>query len=181
MSLWRDTRLPAPFMTYVSREPRLAACIHCGEPFIASTLARKYCSNSCNVLASNARKRAREAAAIEAATLAAAAPPPVVEAYREPDILLPRRLLRLASPVRALEEPRELHPMEAVERAPWSLLVQKYRSAYMLNWLHMPSGRVYTSQYFWAGENGSVWVEDLPDSPERLRRVEDLVQQASKW
>lgn len=42
-------------MPYIPRAPRLISCAHCNVEFYASHLKRRYCSNSCNVLASYAR------------------------------------------------------------------------------------------------------------------------------
>ena len=42
-------------MPYIPRAPTVASCAHCGTPFESRNLRRKYCSNSCNVLASYAR------------------------------------------------------------------------------------------------------------------------------
>ena len=162
-------------MTYVPREPRLLQCIQCQEVFIAPTLARKYCSNSCNVLASNARKRAREAAEAAAAAVRTDADSSPEETNPAPDFLLPRRLLRLASPMRALEAPRELHRSETFERLGWDFLIQKYESTHLLHWLHTPSEQVYSTRHFWVGEDASVWVECLPHGRERLTPVDDLV------
>ncbi len=42
-------------MPYVPRAATTASCAHCGTPFESRNLRRKYCSSSCNVLASYAR------------------------------------------------------------------------------------------------------------------------------
>jgi hypothetical protein len=96
----------------------------------------------------------------------------------EPDFLLPRRLLRLAGPIRALEMPRELHRLETHERVGWDFLIQKYESTYLLHWLHTPSEQIYSTRHFWVGEDASVWVECLPYGRERLTPVDDLVPRA---
>ena len=48
-------------MPYTPRSATTASCAHCGQPFEQRNLRRKYCSNSCNVLASYARTGSREA------------------------------------------------------------------------------------------------------------------------
>ena len=59
-------------MPYIPRSPKLMNCAHCGVEFAATNLNRKYCCNSCNVLASYARNgRPSERAAQKAAELAA--------------------------------------------------------------------------------------------------------------
>jgi len=42
-------------MPYIPRAITVVNCAHCGAPFESRNLRRKYCSNSCNVLASYAR------------------------------------------------------------------------------------------------------------------------------
>jgi hypothetical protein len=42
-------------MPYVRRPATTVSCAHCGTPFESRNLRRKYCSNSCNVLASRTR------------------------------------------------------------------------------------------------------------------------------
>ena len=42
-------------MPYIPRIATTASCAHCGAPFESRNLRRKYCSNSCNVLASYTR------------------------------------------------------------------------------------------------------------------------------
>jgi endogenous inhibitor of DNA gyrase (YacG/DUF329 family) len=42
-------------MPYVPRPTTTVSCAHCGTHFASRNLRRKYCSNSCNVLASYAR------------------------------------------------------------------------------------------------------------------------------
>jgi hypothetical protein len=42
-------------MPYIPRAATTANCTHCGTPFESRNLRRKYCSSSCNVLASYAR------------------------------------------------------------------------------------------------------------------------------
>ncbi len=42
-------------MPYVPRPASTATCAHCQKPFQSKHAGRKYCSNSCNVLASYAR------------------------------------------------------------------------------------------------------------------------------
>jgi hypothetical protein len=42
-------------MPYTPRPVTVHACAHCGQPYESRHLRRKYCSNSCNVLASYAR------------------------------------------------------------------------------------------------------------------------------
>ena len=42
-------------MPYIPRSTTVVSCAHCGTPFESRNLRRKYCSNSCNVLASYAR------------------------------------------------------------------------------------------------------------------------------
>lgn len=42
-------------MPYIPRAATPASCAHCGAPFESRNLRRKYCSSSCNVLASYAR------------------------------------------------------------------------------------------------------------------------------
>jgi hypothetical protein len=42
-------------MPYIPRAITVVSCAHCGTPFESRNLRRKYCSNSCNVLASYAR------------------------------------------------------------------------------------------------------------------------------
>ena len=44
-------------MPYVPRAAVAALCAHCGVAFAARHLRRKYCCNSCNVLAARARQR----------------------------------------------------------------------------------------------------------------------------
>ncbi|MGI4867117.1 MAG: hypothetical protein ACRYFZ_24580 [Janthinobacterium lividum] len=130
------------------------------------------------MLASNARKRAREAAEAEAAAAIADIGSLPGAADPEPDFLLPRRLLRLASPIRALEAPRELLQSETFERLGWDFLIQKYESTYLLHWRHTPSEQVYSTRHFWVGEDASIWVQCLPYGLERLTPVDDLVPRA---
>lgn len=47
-------------MPYVPRPATTASCAHCGQAYEQRNLRRKYCSNSCNVLASYARTGSRE-------------------------------------------------------------------------------------------------------------------------
>lgn len=42
-------------MPYIPRPATTRNCAHCGQPFESRHLRRKYCSNSCNVLASYKR------------------------------------------------------------------------------------------------------------------------------
>jgi hypothetical protein len=42
-------------MPYVPRPTTVVNCAHCGTHFTSRNLRRKYCSNSCNVLASYER------------------------------------------------------------------------------------------------------------------------------
>jgi len=42
-------------MAYIPRAATTASCAHCGTTFESRNLRRKYCSSSCNVLASYAR------------------------------------------------------------------------------------------------------------------------------
>lgn len=42
-------------MPYIPRPTTTVSCAHCGSAFASRNLRRKYCSNSCNVLASYAR------------------------------------------------------------------------------------------------------------------------------
>ncbi|GAB3299486.1 hypothetical protein ACFQT0_31480 [Hymenobacter humi] len=48
-------------MPYLPRPETTQACAHCGQLFAARHLRRKYCCNSCNVLASYARTGRRAA------------------------------------------------------------------------------------------------------------------------
>lgn len=48
-------------MPYTPRPATTVSCAHCSQPFESRNLRRKYCSNSCNVLASYARNGTREA------------------------------------------------------------------------------------------------------------------------
>ena len=64
--LAQNNLLPLPAVPYVPRPTTEQACAHCGQPFAARHLRRKYCCNSCNVLASYARTGRRAAAPTKA-------------------------------------------------------------------------------------------------------------------
>jgi hypothetical protein len=57
-------------MPYVPRPSTEVACAHCGTPFLQQHRRRKYCCNSCNVLASYQRTGRRGSASPTKAELA---------------------------------------------------------------------------------------------------------------
>jgi hypothetical protein len=57
-------------MPYVPRPSTEVACAHCGTPFLQQHRRRKYCCNSCNVLASYQRTGRRGPASPSKAELA---------------------------------------------------------------------------------------------------------------
>jgi hypothetical protein len=57
-------------MPYVPRPSTEVACAHCGTPFLQQHRRRKYCCNSCNVLASYQRTGRRGVASPTKAELA---------------------------------------------------------------------------------------------------------------
>ncbi|UOR00215.1 hypothetical protein MUN81_22505 (plasmid) [Hymenobacter sp. 5317J-9] len=135
-------------MPYVPRAAVPAACAHCGVSFAARHLRRKYCCNSCNVLAARARKKARPV------------PPPGPVACP-----LPAHFRAAVGPTRALGAPYRLDPAEAVDYALGpEYWVQAHKSQAPVNWEGHRRGSTYATREFYVGASGHVWVRSSLDA-----------------
>lgn len=129
-------------MPYVPRAAVAATCAHCGVAFTARHLRRKYCCNSCNVLAARARKK----------TTAAPAGPAACP--------LPPRFRAWVGPTRALGPPFRADGREFVDYAIGpGYWLQPHQAHAPVNWL-CPPGQTRASRAFFVGDDGLVWVPD---------------------
>jgi hypothetical protein len=157
-------------MPYVPRAAVAASCAHCGVSFDARHLRRKYCCNSCNVLAARARKKA--------ATLAAAAAAPPT------GCALPTRYHERVAPFRAMAAPRLMDLIEYnVFRVGADYWIQGHGSDGPVNWLATRRGEVYRTRAFWVSASGKVWVRG---ANRKFIEVDDILPEgtsvhSSRW
>ena len=110
-------------MPYISRPETEQPCAHCGQRFAARHLRRKYCCNSCNVLASYARTGRRAAGPSKAdlervvQALLALAPPASVPTPAPAGTDLPAFLAAQAPRVAALKARKQDEAEADVQRA----------------------------------------------------------------
>ena len=151
-------------MPYVPRAAVLAVCPHCGVAFSSRHLRRKYCCNSCNVLAAQARQKA--------ASRPAAPVPVTLPAF----CALPERFVAHVGPVHARTIPRHMDPREAPGYAigpdEW---IQGYQAESRLKWLATRRGEVYLTSAFWVSSTGYVWVRGDAGLVGDFIHVNDLV------
>lgn len=132
-------------MPYVSRAAVSVACAHCGVAFAARHLRRKYCCNSCNVLAARARKHARPVP-----VPAGPAACPVPACFRAK-----------IGPTRALAPPYVLDPAEVLYYGVGPhFWVQAHKSQAPVHWEGHGNWAHFDTREFVVSAAGHVWVRN---------------------
>ena len=135
-------------MPYVPRAPRALICAHCGVAFTAVHLRRKYCCNSCNVLAAHAR--GRTGARLAANGLRPGPPPPLLE-----------HLVQVVGAVTPVGVPRPIGSdvSQAIDPRIAVQLHVLARPVYLCD-LRVKPLHPYIVKECWVADDGSCWIQD---------------------
>ena len=132
-------------MPYIPRAPVPASCAHCGTAFSSTHLRRKYCCNSCNVLAAQARKKAQLVATPQGPTAC----------------LLPARYRAQVGLTRTLGAPFLLDPADVMDYAVGvDYWVQAHKSQAAMSWVAPHHRMPIDTRAFYVSVAGHVWVRD---------------------
>ncbi|MBG8556140.1 hypothetical protein [Hymenobacter guriensis] len=132
-------------MPFVPRPPIPTVCAHCQNVFESRHLRRKYCCNSCNVLAAQARKKVGASSGGESAS-------PAVE------FALPARFIAAVGPVQPVGSYFLLMSDERSFEAAATVRAHRFQAAQAVAWL-TSTQEYFPRRDFAVDTQGTVWLE----------------------